>query len=504
MDTATPVLFLIFGGTGDLAYRKLIPALYNLYLDGYLPDQVRIIGAGRSSFPSPSYRAHLRKGVQEYSRRKKEIRQQWPAFAKQIEYLRLDLTSAAAYKTIGAAIKKLEKLWGGPLKIIYYFSVAPQLAPDIASQLHHHQLANDPKRIRMVFEKPFGHDLESAHQLNGLLCGLFHEEQLYRIDHYLGKETVQNILALRFANTLFEPVWNSHYINNVQITASEKVSIENRGAYYEQSGALRDMVQNHLLQMLCLIAMEAPVSFDADEIRNKKLDVLNAIRRIRKDEVYQYAVRGQYRSGWMEGTKMKAYREEKDVDPDSTTETFAAVKFFVDNWRWKDVPFYLRTGKCLSEKETLITIEFKPAPDFAFPEEAGDTWRPNRLTISIQPSQDIRLRMQAKTPGPHMNLKPVDMVYRYAVEDDHPEAYETLLQDVVEGNQTLFMRADQVEAAWSIITPILEVWQAKPPGDFPNYAPGTWGPEDAEALIAKRGHHWVSLPVESGKKIPSK
>jgi glucose-6-phosphate 1-dehydrogenase len=327
---------------------------------------------------------------------------------------------------------------------------------------------------------------------------------LYRIDHYLGKETVQNILALRFANTLFEPVWNSHYINNVQITASEKVSIENRGAYYEQSGALRDMVQNHLLQMLCLIAMEAPVSFDADEIRNKKLDVLNAIRRIRKDEVYQYAVRGQYRSGWMEGTKMKAYREEKDVDPDSTTETFAAVKFFVDNWRWKDVPFYLRTGKCLSEKETLITIEFKPAPDFAFPEEAGDTWRPNRLTISIQPSQDIRLRMQAKTPGPHMNLKPVDMVYRYAVEDDHPEAYETLLQDVVEGNQTLFMRADQVEAAWSIITPILEVWQAKPPGDFPNYAPGTWGPEDAEALIAKRGHHWVSLPVESGKKNPSK
>jgi glucose-6-phosphate 1-dehydrogenase len=321
------------------------------------------------------------------------------------------------------------------------------------------------------------------------------EEQIYRIDHYLGKETVQNILALRFANALFEPIWNSRYIEHVQITAAESVTVENRGSYYEQSGALRDMVQNHILQLLCMVAMEAPVSFDADEIRNKKLDVLNAIRRLRPDEVHQHAVRGQYNSGWMRGEPVKAYRQEKNVAPNSKVETFAAVKFFVNNWRWTGVPFYVRTGKSLNEKTTLITIQFKPAPQYAFPEEAAQTWRPNRLTISIQPTEDIRLRFQAKQPGPHMTLQPVDMVFSYN-HKENPEAYETLLEDVIEGNPTLFMRGDQVEAAWRVITPIQETWASKPPVDFPNYDPGSWGPEDAEALIARDGHYWATLPPE--------
>jgi len=353
----------------------------------------------------------------------------------------------------------------------------------------------------MVFEKPFGHDLSSAAELNIRLGEMFKEEQIYRIDHYLGKETVQNILALRFANALFEPIWNGHYIENIQITAAENIGVEDRGGYYEQAGALRDMVQNHILQLLCMIAMEAPVSFDADEIRNKKLDVLRAVRIWKKDEVHLNAVRGQYGKGWMGGKQMKAYREEKNVSSTSNVETFAAVKFFVDNWRWKDVPFYVRTGKALHSKTTLITVQFKAAPQYAFPAEAGETWRANRLTISIQPQMDIRLRFQAKQPGPHMALQPVDMIFSYteAYGDDHqqPEAYETLLEDVIEGNPTLFMRADQVEAAWKIIQPILEAWQSRPPVDFPNYAPGTWGPEDAEALIAKNGIHWVTLPEDN-------
>ncbi len=344
--------------------------------------------------------------------------------------------------------------------------------------------------------KPFGHDLESAQELNRLLSSLFSEEQIYRIDHYLGKETVQNILALRFANALFEPIWNRNYIDHIQITAAETVGAEGRGDYYERSGALRDMVQNHILQLMCMIAMEAPVSFEANEIRNKKVDVLNAIRRYSNDEVHAHAVRGQYGAGWMKGQQVPGYRQEKSVNPDSLVDTFAAVKFYIDNWRWQNVPFYVRTGKRMHEKSTIINIQFKPAPSYAFPAESADTWRPNRLTISIQPEMDIRLRFQAKRPGQTMTLNPVDMIFNYkdAYDGDEPEAYETLLLDVMEGNQTLFMRSDQVEAAWKIIMPILETWESRSPVDFPNYAPDSWGPEDAEALIARDGKNWVTLP----------
>lgn len=495
-----PTLLFIFGGSGDLTNRKLIPALYNLYIDNYLPDKFFVIGVGRTSFDShEAYRAKLLEGVQQFSRRKEEHNGQWKNFAENVLYFEKDLQDDATYANIVGWINDKAKEWGAKPTVIFYLAVAPQLVPVIAQKLAAGKICTDTHHTRIVFEKPFGHDLESAHSLNKLLNGLFQENQIFRIDHYLGKETVQNILAFRFANALFEPIWNSNYIDHVQITASETVGVEDRGGYYEQAGALRDMVQNHILQLLCMVAMEAPTSFEADEIRNKKVDVLNAIRKISPEEVHAYTARGQYGSGWMKAKEVMAYRQEKNVALHSPIETFVAAKFYVDNWRWQNVPFYVRTGKYMNEKSTLVSIQFKDAPHYAFPKEAAETWRPNRLIFRIQPQSDIRLRFQAKHPGPQMALDPVDMVFNYgeAYNGQEPEAYETLLEDVIEGNPTLFMRADQVEAAWRIIMPILEAWQKRQPVDFPNYAPGSWGPEDAEALIAKDGHHWVSIPSKN-------
>ncbi len=492
-----PAMLFIFGGSGDLTNRKLIPALYNLYLDNYLPAQTLITGIGRTAFAShDEYRAKLLEGIREFSRKRDNAEAGWVSFAAMLQYFELDLKEDSTYEKIGGLITEQTKRLNNAPNVIFYLAVAPQLAPMIAQKLAQHGLCDDPESSRIVFEKPFGSDLPSAKELNKLLGGLFEEQQIYRIDHYLGKETVQNILAFRFANALFEPIWNNNYIDHVQITAAETVGVEDRGAYYEQAGALRDMVQNHVLQLICMIAMEPPTSFGADEIRNKKVDVLHAIRKIAREEAHAHAVRGQYSAGWIKGKEVAGYRQEKNVNEQSPVETFVAAKFHVDNWRWRDVPFYVRTGKYLHEKTTIISIQFKEAPGYSFPAEAAETWRPNRLTISIQPEMDIRLRFQAKRPGPEMILNPVDMVFSYAQAYDgkEPEAYETLLEDVISGNQTLFMRADQVEASWQVISPILEAWQNRPPVDFPNYAPDSWGPEDAEALIAKDGRHWTTLP----------
>lgn len=493
----TPTIIFIFGGSGDLTKRKLIPAIYNLYLDNVLPEKYVVVGIGRSAMADNAYREKLREGVQEFSRRKDKIDHNWELFSANILYQSGDLQDDSSYINIYEFISRKSEEWKVQPNVVFYLSVAPQLAPSIATKLAAHKICEDSQHTRLVFEKPFGHDLQSAHDLNQLLIGLFKEEQIFRIDHYLGKETVQNILAFRFANALFEPIWNNHYIDHVQITAAETVGVEERGGYYEQAGALRDMVQNHVLQLLCMIAMEPPTSFDSNEIRNKKVDVLTAIRKIGVDDVHENAVRGQYAGGWQKGKQVTGYRQETGVKPDSPVETFVAAKFFIDNWRWKNVPFYIRTGKRLHEKTTLITIQFKEAPHYSFPAEAAETWRPNRLTFSIQPQMDIRIRFQAKRPGTEMVLTPVDMVFNYseAYEEQEPEAYETLLEDVIEGNQTLFMRADQVEAAWQVITPMLEAWEKRAPVDFPNYSPDSWGPEDAEALIARDGHFWANLPI---------
>ncbi len=495
----SPTILFIFGGSGDLTNRKLIPALYNLYLDNYLPEQFIIVGVGRTSFASDdAYRDKLLEGVREFSRRKDEIDQKWPEFASHVSYHELDLEDDATYQKITSWIEVKAKEWNTSPAIIYYMAVAPQLAPGIAKKLSEQKLCENERNTRMVFEKPFGHDLKSAHELNKLLSSMFEEDQIFRIDHYLGKETVQNILAFRFANALFEPIWNNNYIDHIQISVAETVGVGSRGGYYEQAGTLRDMVQNHILQLLCMIAMEPPVSFDANEIRNKKVDVLHAIRKMDMEGVRAHAVRGQYSSGWMKGQEVKGYRHEKDVNPQSPVETFVAATFHIDNWRWRNTPFYIRSGKYMHEKTTVIIIQFKEAPGYSFPPLAAETWRPNRLTISIQPEMDIRIRFQAKRPGPDMILAPVDMIFSYAQAFDgkEPEAYETLLEDVISGNPTLFMRADQVEAAWKVIMPILEAWQNRAPVDFPNYAPDSWGPEDAEALIAKDGHQWISLPLK--------
>lgn len=497
-----PTILFIFGGSGDLAQRKLLPALYNLFIDDYLPEKFIVVGVGRTAYGSDGdFREKLLEGVKEHSRRKEDLEKNWARFAPLVTYHSMDLLADEPYEKMTEWINARSREWKAQPVVIFYLAVAPQLAPGIARKLSEKKMCIDSTVTRMVFEKPFGHDLQSAHELNQLLSSMFEEEQIFRIDHYLGKETVQNILAFRFANALFEPVWNNHYIEHVQITAAETVGIEGRGPYYEQAGALRDMVQNHVLQLLCMIAMEAPTSFDANEVRNKKVDVLNAIRKIQKEDVHAHAVRGQYSGGWMKGQEVQGYRKEKDVHPQSEVETFAAVKFYIDNWRWQNVPFYVRTGKYMHEKSTLITIQFREAPKFSFPEEAGTTWRANKLSFSIQPQMDIRIRFQAKQPGPEMILNPVDMIFSYAdaYQGREPEAYETLLEDVIEGNATLFMRGDQVEAAWKVITPIMEAWETRPPVDFPNYAPDSWGPEDAEALIAKDGFHWATLPAEKYK-----
>ncbi|ULQ51557.1 glucose-6-phosphate dehydrogenase [Flavihumibacter fluvii] len=489
-------LIFIFGGSGDLNHRKLSPALYNLFIDEWMPEKFDIVGIGRRPYDNDSYRQHLFNGIGQFSRRKDDQGGKWQTFSSHVTYLQMDAEKEEEFEKIAEIVKQKEAEYGEHPNVIFYLAVAPQLVPGIVSKLGPLNICADTKCTRVVVEKPFGHDLESALKLNKLLASMFDEKQIYRIDHYLGKETVQNILAMRFANALFEPIWNRNYIDHIQITASETVGVEGRGDFYESSGALRDMVQNHILQLLCMVAMEAPVNFDADEIRNKKVDVLHAMRKITREEVHQFAVRGQYSAGWMKGNQASGYRQEKNVAPDSPVDTFAAVKFYIDNWRWQDVPFYVRTGKRMHDKETIITIQFKAAPNYAFPPEAAETWRPNRLTISIAPVMDIRLRFQAKRPGQGVSLSPVDMIFSYkdAYEEQEPEAYETLLLDVMEGNATLFMREDQVAAAWKVIMPIQEAWEQRPPVDFPNYAPDSWGPEDAEALIARDGRNWVTLP----------
>lgn len=493
-----PTIFVIFGGTGDLNWRKVTPALYNLFLDNWLPDQFKIIGSGRTKLSDDDFKQKMLDGINQFSRRGKADDEKWASFSGHIFYQSADLKDAETYKEFGNHIKNSENEWKQEPNVIYYLAVSPQFFPIIAENISKSKLAENPEKVRIVIEKPFGHDLESAKSLNQLLKSIFQEKQIYRIDHYLGKETVQNILTFRFANSLCEPLWNRNYIEHVQISVTEQLGVQDRGDYYEGAGAMRDMIQNHILQLLCLVAMEVPVDFSADEIRNKKVDVLRAMRPFTSENIKDYAVRGQYGKGWIEGKAVPGYRQEAKVNPDSNTETFAAVKFFVDNWRWQGVPFYVRTGKRLHQSASVITIQYKDVPHLVFPAEATDSWQQNRLIISIQPEMSIRLQVQAKRPGVDMVINTVDMVFDYkgTYDNQAPEAYETLLLDTMQGDQTLFMRADQVEAAWALIMPILNVWETKKSSKFPNYSSDSWGPEVAEALIARDGFHWFTLPAK--------
>jgi glucose-6-phosphate 1-dehydrogenase len=501
---ADPSTIVIFGAAGDLTGRKLVPALYNLYFDGWLPEEFAIVGVDISKISDDNFRALMRKKTNGFSRRGKVDEKVWGNFAKKIHYIAGDFNDASMFKKLcrlfGAIDKKLETVTNK----IFYLAIPPSMIETVAEQLGNVNLADDLNN-RMVVEKPFGRDLDSAQHLNSVLQGIFRESQLYRIDHYLGKETVQNIFAFRFANSMFEPIWNRRYIDHVQITVAEDIGVEHRGRYYEQAGALRDMVQNHLLQLMSLIAMELPISFDADEIRNRKVDVLRAIRDIPPEQVHKFAVRGQYGPGWITGSKAKPYRKEHNVDPNSNVETFAAVKLYVDNWRWQEVPFYLRTGKHLPSRVSEVVIQFRPVPHQSFPSAALVQPEPNRLIIRIHPTEGILLRFMAKKPGEVIQLTPVDMrfTYREAFKSKPPEAYETLLLDVMLGDFTQFMRADQLETAWSVISPILEAWESVDPDDFPNYPAGSWGPEDAEVLIAQDGRTW-HLPSVMGPDDNSK
>lgn len=491
-DQLKPTVFTIFGGGGDLTWRKLIPALFDLSHDRSMPDYMAIIAVDHAALSDKQLRDHLHDGVNKFSRHGNVSAKDWDKFAKNIYYHQGDFVKPETYSALKTRCDDLEKEWKTKAQMIFYMATPPVMFSEIPKQLGKAGLSADRKNARIVVEKPIGYDLESARQLNKTFTESFHESQIFRIDHYLGKETVQNILAFRFANPLFEPVWNRSYVDYVAITVAEDIGIGHRGGYYDKAGALRDMIQNHLMQLLCLVAMEPMVSFDADEIRNKKADVLHAVRPIPPDAVNEYVIRGQYGNGKTGGKKVSGYREEEGVSNDSDTETYVAMKLLVDNWRWQDVPFYLRTGKRLPSQSSEIVIQFRAVPHRSFPLEASQDWQPASIRMSIQPDEEIVLRFQAKQPGPKVLLKSADMQFNYreSFSGPFPEAYETLLWDVMQNDATEFMRADQVEAAWQILMPVLDYWAQNKPGDFPNYTAGTWGPEAADELVARQGHSW--------------
>ncbi len=488
-----PALFVIFGGAGDLSWRKLIPSLFDLHRDRRMPEKFEIIVVDRVPFKEAALRKHFLDGVNQFSPKGKAKNSDWKSFVAHLTYQEGDFKDPATYEKLAQSCGKLDVKWKSKANRVFHMAIPPFLFGVIPQMLAGAGLNRDLQRDRLVVEKPIGHDLKSAQELNKALTQSFHESQIFRIDHYLGKETVQNILAFRFANPLFEPVWNRNYVDYVTITVAEEVGVGHRGGYYDGAGALRDMVQNHLLQLLCLVAMEPMVSFDADEIRNKKVDVLHALRPIPPGEISKFAVRGQYGPGTLLGKKVRGYRREDKVAPHSKTETFAALKLFVDNWRWQNVPFYLRTGKCMPWQVSEVVVHFRKVPHQAFQIESVDRdWHPSRLTLSIQPHEGIVMSFQAKYPGPQMLLRPVEMKFAYqdSFSTPSPDAYETLLWDVINRDQTLFMRDDQVEAAWLALTPVLTEWAKSTPKDFPNYAAGTWGPKAADELLARDGHTW--------------
>lgn len=485
-------VLIIFGGIGDLSKRKLVPAIFNLMKEGWLPGKFKLLCVSYHEEDTASLKGTMKVSLKKFSR--SEVTEEaWTQFANYLEYFKTDFNESSRYVHLLEKLDELDLYWGINSIKTYYLSVSPKFIEPISENLHLAGATRQKHLFRIVVEKPFGHDYKSAKYLNRKLDNLFTEKQIFRIDHYLGKETVQNILAFRFANSMFEPIWNRNFIDHIQITVSETVGVEHRGNYYDHSGALRDMMQNHILQLLCMVTMEPPITYDSDDIRNRKVDILHALKSFSVEDIKKCAIRGQYSAGEVEGDAVLGYRESPKVSPFSNTETFAAIKVFIDNWRWKGVPIYLRTGKALPQKNSSVAIVFKPVSHKLFPVEIEERTQSNYLLINIQPEEGMKLCFQAKKPGLDMALKPVEMTFQYhqAYEMDTPEAYETLLLDIMEGDTTLFMRADEVESAWKWITPVLDYWQNTNEETFPNYQAGSWGPDLASKLIEQDGRHWI-------------
>ena len=486
---------VIFGASGDLTQRKLIPALYSLAHDGLLPAGQTIIGYARPEFTDDAFRKTMRESCDKYARVRPVDEAVWENFAKGLFYVQGEFGETAAYDRLNQKLKDCDATRGTGGRRIYYLAVPPQFFPVIAETLGSKQMVTDPETggpfTRVIIEKPFGHDLKTARELNKVAVSTFRERQVFRIDHYLGKETVQNLLVLRFANGIFEPFWNRQYIDHVQFTVAESIGVEKRGGYFEGSGITRDIVQNHMLQLVSLLAMEPPVAFEADAVRDEKVKVLRALREFPRGRETEVAVRGQYSEGSVMGEKAPAYCSEDNVNPASNVETFAALKIFVDNWRWADVPFYIRAGKRLPKRVTDISIHFRPAPYPLFRKNSSVRTQPNVLAIRIQPDEGISLKFDSKVPGPTVRTAPVTMEFRYATSfgGEPPEAYERLLLETMLGDSTLFARRDEVETAWAWLDPLLNSW-ASDQHSPELYPAGTWGPEGADRLIERDGRKW--------------
>ena len=488
-----PSILVLFGATGDLAHRKVIPAMYHLWRTNLLPHEFVLLAIGRRPYDDDSFRKEIRSSLEQFSRVLPLDEPAWESFSERIRYHRLDFDDPAGFDTLASTLDEIDETEGTRGNRLFYLATQPSQFADIVGQLGRVGLdheRHDGGWRRVVIEKPFGHDLDSAKKLNRELGKVFRESQVYRIDHYLGKETVRNLLVFRFGNGIFEPLWNRRYVDHVQITVAESIGIENRGAFYEETGATRDVVQNHLLQLVSLVAMEPPATFEANALRDEKVKVLRAIG-ARPGDPTTDAVRGQYGPGWVAGEPVPGYRQEPDVDPQSETETYVAARLLIDDWRWSGVPFYVRTGKRLPKRSTEIAIQFRAVPHHLFRDTAAEP-DANLLAIRIQPDEGIMLRFGAKVPGLGLDVRSVTMDFTYgsAFSVDSPDAYETLILDALQGDASLFTRADEVEEAWSIVDPYIDHWANLPPPEFPNYDAGAWGPAEADELLAREGRKW--------------
>ncbi len=489
-----PCAFVLLGATGDLAHRKVMPAIYQLWRSNLLPAEFSLVAVARRPYTDETFRDEVHASLVQHSRIQPIDETVWAELAQRITYHQLDFGDDPGFDRLGAHLDELDASRGTAGNRLFYLAVQPSQVTEIIRQVGRTGMDHETRGggwRRVVIEKPFGRDSQSARHLNHEVGRVLRESQVYRIDHYLGKETVRNLMVFRFGNGIFEPVWNRSYVDHVQITVAESIGVEGRGAFYEETGAARDILQNHLLQLLSLVAMEPPTSFEADALRDQKVEILRAITAPDTDAVRHSIVRGQYGAGWVAATAAPGYREEPEVDPQSETETYVAGRFTIDDWRWSGVPFYLRAGKRLPERATEIAVQFKEVPLRLFREASGDP-APNVLAMRIQPDEGIMLRFAAKVPGLGLDVRTVNMDFGYGTSfvADSPDAYETLILDALLGDASLFTRADEVEAAWGIVTPIIEGWAAMPAPNFPNYAAGTWGPQAADELMTREGRRW--------------